>query len=722
MAILIDLKRVDFEYDIWTLVREFCPHTEVLVNSTEKLAENDYIEYVVKVVFDEVNSKVLASILAPEASDTCKCIDLEDCQSRMHDKFSNEGIADYLDRKSVKNEAKRLVYDVMKQQTGKDLPWGTLTGIRPTKIPMSLYERKKPLTDEAVYDYMKNNYYVSDEKIDLSRDIAKREIRILRNIDYRDGYSLYIGIPFCPSTCLYCSFTSYNIDAYKKKVDEYVDSVIKEIDYIANTFKDKKLNTVYFGGGTPTTLTAVQLDKLITKVKDSFDFTYVQEFTVEAGRPDSITREKLQVLKKHGVSRISINPQTMKQETLDIIGRKHTVSQVIDAFNMAREEGFDNINMDFIVGLPNEGIEDVRYTMEETLKLNPDSITVHSLAIKRAARLNMFKDEYKELSIENNKEIMSLTAEYAKKMGMKPYYLYRQKNIAGNMENVGYAKEGCEGIYNILIMEEKQTIIALGAGAVTKSVYPDGDRIERVDNVKNVDLYIERIDEMIERKINFFQRVLSDHKAKANPNSTYAVRQALKKDVPDAVEHGIYVSNMACLIGKELGLPEKMVYELAVAGMLHDIGKLRLSNYMYGRNEDSFVVEQLRYVRMHSKLSADILKERDYSDFVIESILYHHENFDGSGYPDNLQGESIPLGARILRVCDVFIALTSDRPYRKAFDKDTAVTLMIDEVKNFDMGVFLAFLKVVHDIDLNKDIRKLSVGIGNDIGGKDEVK
>ena len=722
MAILIDLKRVDFEYDIWTLVREFCPHTEVLVNSTEKLAENDYIEYVVKVVFDEVNSKVLASILAPEASDTCKCIDLEDCQSRMHDKFSNEGIADYLDRKSVKNEAKRLVYDVMKQQTGKDLTWGTLTGIRPTKIPMSLYERKKPLTDEAVYDYMKNNYYVSDEKIDLSRDIAKREIRILRNIDYRDGYSLYIGIPFCPSTCLYCSFTSYNIDAYKKKVDEYVDSVIKEIDYVANAFKDKKLNTVYFGGGTPTTLTDVQLDKLITKVKDSFDFTYVQEFTVEAGRPDSITREKLQVLKKHGVSRISINPQTMKQETLDIIGRKHTVSQVIDAFNMAREEGFDNINMDFIVGLPNEGIEDVRYTMEETLKLNPDSITVHSLAIKRAARLNMFKDEYKELSIENNKEIMSLTAEYAKKMGMKPYYLYRQKNIAGNMENVGYAKEGCEGIYNILIMEEKQTIIALGAGSVTKYVYPDGERIERVDNVKNVDLYIERIDEMIERKINFFQRVLSDHKAKANPSSTYAVRQALKKDVPDAVEHGIYVSNMACLIGKELGLPEKMVYELAVAGMLHDIGKLRLSNYMYGRNEESFVVEQLRYVRMHSKLSADILKERDYSDFVIESILYHHENFDGSGYPDNLQGESIPLGARILRVCDVFIALTSDRPYRKAFDKDTAVTLMIDEVKNFDMGVFLAFLKVVHDIDLNKDIRKLSVGIGNDIGGKDEVK
>ena len=722
MAILIDLKRIDFEYDIWTLVREFCPHTEVLVNSTEKLAEDDYIEYVVKVVFDEVNSKILAFVLAPETSDTCRCIDLEDCQSRMHEKFADEGEADFLDRKSIKNQAKRLVYNVMKNQTGKELPWGTLTGIRPTKIPMSLYERKKSYDDEQVYEYLKDIYYVSDEKINLSRDIAKREIKILRNIDYKEGYSLYIGIPFCPSTCLYCSFTSYNIDAYKKKVDEYVDSVIKEIDYVANAFKDKKLNTVYFGGGTPTTLTDVQLDKLISKVKNSFDFTYVQEFTVEAGRPDSITREKLKVLKKHGVSRISINPQTMKQETLDIIGRKHTVTQVVDAFHMAREEGFDNINMDFIVGLPNEGIEDVRYTMEETMKLCPDSITVHSLAIKRAARLNMFKDEYKELSIENNKEIMDLTAEYAEKMGMKPYYLYRQKNIAGNMENVGYAKDGCEGIYNILIMEEKQTIIALGAGSVTKYVYPDGERIERVDNVKNVDLYIERIDEMIERKINFFQKVLDNQKEKSGTSNTYVVRQALKKDVPDAVEHGIYVSNMACLIGKELGLPEKMVYELAVAGMLHDIGKIRLSNYMYGRNEESFVVEQLRYVRMHSKLSADILKEREYSDFVVDSILYHHENFDGSGYPENLRGESIPLGARILRVCDVFIALTSDRPYRKAFDKDTAVTLMIDEVKNFDMGVFLAFLKVVHEIDLNRDIRKLSVGIGSEIGGKDEVK
>ena len=264
--------------------------------------------------------------------------------------------------------------------------------------------------------------------------------------------------------------------------------------------------------------------------------------------------------------------------------------------------------------------------------------------------------------------------------------------------------------------------MALGAGSVTKYVYPDGEQLERVDNVKNVDQYIERIDEMIERKINFFHKVMTKSDEEKNVSSSYVVRQALKKDVPEAIEHGIYVSNMAKYIARELGLPEKMVYELSVAGVLHDIGKLQLSNYMYGNGGEGFVVEQLRYVRMHSKLSADILKKKDFSDFVIESILYHHENYDGSGYPDNLQGESIPLGARILRVCDVFIALTSDRPYRKAFDTETAVTLMIDEVKNFDMKVFLAFLKVVHEIDLNRDIKKLYMGTDSSLGGRDEVK
>ena len=243
-----------------------------------------------------------------------------------------------------------------------------------------------------------------------------------------------------------------------------------------------------------------QLDRLITALKGKFDFTTVKEFTVEAGRADSITREKLEVLYRHRVSRISVNPQTMKQETLDIIGRRHTVQETEQAFKLARECGFDNINMDLIVGLPGEDKAMVEHTLEEVRRLAPDSLTVHSLAVKRAARLNMFKDKYQEMTFENNQEIMDMTMKTAYEMEMGPYYLYRQKNMKGNFENVGYAKVDKAGIYNILIMEEKQPIIALGAGGSSKLVFDHGRRIERAENVKDVTNYISRIDEMIERK------------------------------------------------------------------------------------------------------------------------------------------------------------------------------------------------------------------------------
>ena len=245
---------------------------------------------------------------------------------------------------------------------------------------------------------------------------------------------------------------------------------------------------------------------MITRLKKTFDFSTVQEFTVEAGRPDSITREKLQVLKNHGVTRISINPQTMKEETLKLIGRRHTVEDVKERFQMAREMGFDNINMDLIIGLPEEGLEDVRTTMEEVKALAPDSVTVHSLAIKRAARLNTMKEVYKDLKITNTQEMIDLTAQYAREMGLEPYYLYRQKNMAGNFENVGYAAPGKACIYNVLIMEEQQTIIGCGAGTTTKRLFPEENRIERAENVKDVEQYISRIDEMIERK----RRLLSE--------------------------------------------------------------------------------------------------------------------------------------------------------------------------------------------------------------------
>ena len=346
----------------------------------------------------------------------------------------------------------------------------------------------------------KKTYCTSDEKISLALDVAKRELALLEPVNYEKGYSLYIGIPFCPTTCLYCSFTSFPIGKWEGKTKLYLDALFREMDYVAEKMKGRPLDTVYFGGGTPTSLNPGDLDALLCKAEAAFPTDKVREFTVEAGRPDSITQEKLEVLRKHGITRISINPQTMNQKTLDLIGRRHTVEDVREKFHLARGLGFDNINMDLIVGLPEETLCDVKNTMEEIKALAPDSVTVHSLAIKRAARLNMFKERYGNLKIENTQEMIDMTARYAEEMGMNPYYLYRQKNMAGNFENVGYAAPGKECIYNILIMEEKQTIMACGAGTTTKVLYPSENRIERAENVKEVEQYISRVGEMMERK------------------------------------------------------------------------------------------------------------------------------------------------------------------------------------------------------------------------------
>ena len=400
-------------------------------------------------------------------------------------------------RKEVKNILKRLLYRMLSEYTGQKLPWGNLTGIRPTKIPMALLEQG--WKNSEIAQHMRDTYYTSNEKTALAIMIANRERHILKDINFKDGYSLYVGIPFCPSICLYCSFSSSPLHLWRDKVDAYLDALCREIDYASEAFAGKELNTVYIGGGTPTTLEPCQLERLLTRLEQRFCFDRLKEFTVEAGRPDSITKEKLEVLRAHGISRISINPQTMNQQTLDLIGRRHTVEQTVDAFYLARDLGFDNINMDLIVGLPGEEYAQVEHTMQEIKKLDPDSITVHSLAVKRAARLRLFKEEHKEMTMTNNAQIMDMTSSYAKAAGLYPYYLYRQKNMAGNFENVGYAREGKAGIYNILIMEELQSILALGAGASTKMVW-DKDRIERIENVKDIKSYIERIDEMIERK------------------------------------------------------------------------------------------------------------------------------------------------------------------------------------------------------------------------------
>ena len=401
-------------------------------------------------------------------------------------------------RKENKDALKYALYQLLVKLTGRTLPWGNLTGIRPAKLAMGMIESGMKNTEAA--REMREKYLVSPEKTALAVTIANREREILKDIDYENGYSLYIGIPFCPSICLYCSFSSYPLKVWEKRTDEYVEALCKEIRETAFLMQGRKLDTIYIGGGPQTPHLPHQLRKLLDTLGEAFGYEGLAEFTIEAGRPDSITREKLQAIREYPVTRISVNPQTMNQETLDLIGRRHTVEQTREAFYLARELGYDNINMDLIVGLPGEDISMVERTLEQIQELAPDSMTVHSLAVKRAARLNIFKEKYQEMSFENNQEIMDLTMKTAYEMGMGPYYLYRQKNMKGNFENVGYAKVDKAGIYNILIMEEKQPIIALGAGGSSKLVFDHGKRIERVENVKDVSNYISRIDEMIQRK------------------------------------------------------------------------------------------------------------------------------------------------------------------------------------------------------------------------------
>lgn len=465
-----------FIYDIHSLVSAFFPGQEIKVITPET------------VVRDKIVKKAEPQMVLQFGKEQVSCKIREKCYSW---NCSTTAKTEY------KNELKKFLYCSLKEYTGQELPWGNLTGIRPTKIAMTMLEEGKK--EEEIGSFLRTEHFVSEEKIALGIDIAKREKALLDTLHYEDGYSIYIGIPFCPTTCLYCSFTSYPICSWHARVGEYLDALEKEIDFLAAFYQEKKLDTIYIGGGTPTTLEADELERLMKKIHASFDFSYVKEFTVEAGRADSITREKLEVLYRAGVSRISINPQTMKQETLKLIGRHHTVEQVKEAFSLAREVGFDNINMDTILGLPGETPEDVQRTFAEIEKLHPDSLTVHSLAIKKASRMQKWIEENGISSLHNTDGCMKIAGESAAAMQMKPYYLYRQKHMSGNFENVGYADEGKFGLYNVLIMEEKQTIVALGAGSISKRVFPDG-RIERSENAKDLDTYMSNIEEMIRRK------------------------------------------------------------------------------------------------------------------------------------------------------------------------------------------------------------------------------
>lgn len=404
-----------------------------------------------------------------------------------------------------------MMYQLLSRATGVEPAWGMITGVRPVKLfHKRLDAGKSP--EETAREFAEH-FHVSQEKIELALETAKHEAPILKEAT-DDTYSLYISIPFCPSRCSYCSFVSHDIASKRAKeiLPVYVDKLCEEIELIGKTMAKIPitLTTVYFGGGTPTILSAEQLDQICRAVEESFDLSRLKEYTVEAGRPDTITREKLKVLKKYNITRISINPQTLNDEVLKGIGRKHTAQEIIDCFYMAREEGFDDINMDLIAGLPGDTVEGFCDTIDRIIALDPENITVHTLSIKRSAKYGASWEERKkalELGCKVG-QMVSYAQSHLMQGGWMPYYLYKQRNTLGNLENTGYCKKGYEGRYNIYIMDETQTILAAGGGSVTKLKSNRTGKLERIFNYKYPYEYVELFDEVLKRKervVDFFE-------------------------------------------------------------------------------------------------------------------------------------------------------------------------------------------------------------------------
>lgn len=388
--------------------------------------------------------------------------------------------------------------------------WGILTGIRPTKLLHKSLQQG--LTKEVAHQKLKSEYLITDEKIALMQAIVDRQLSVVPDLyELEKEVSIYIGIPFCPTKCAYCTFPAYAINGRQGSVNSFLGGLHFEMRKIGEWLKENNVNitTVYYGGGTPTSITAEEMDMLYEEMHTSFpDVENIREITVEAGRPDTITPEKLAVLKKWKIDRISVNPQSYTQETLKAIGRHHTVDETINKFHLARQMGMNNINMDLIIGLPGEGVAEFQHSLDETAKLMPESLTIHTLSFKRASEMTRNKSRYKVASREEIVEMMDLGEKWTKEHGYAPYYLYRQKNILGNLENVGYSLPNQESIYNIMIMEEQQTIIGLGCGAASKFIDQDG-KINHFANPKDPKTYNESFEEYTNKKIAILNEIFN---------------------------------------------------------------------------------------------------------------------------------------------------------------------------------------------------------------------
>lgn len=469
----------EYKYEIEGIMKLFIPAVRFrLVFSDSFEEEKDYAHISVREEADGVLLSVTADYLGKK--------------EHREQRLSKE---DASDRELLLS---KMLFDAMSSITGIMPKWGVMTGVRPVKRVNRYIDAG--MSEAEIRELFKREFYCSEEKFDIAYRTAMIQREIMPSVT-DDSFSLYVSVPFCPTRCSYCSFISQTVSSGKKLIPEYIDLVCREIEYTAELSKELglKLDTVYFGGGTPASIEAGQLARLMKTIERSFDMSTVREYTVEAGRADTITREKLEAVRANGGSRISVNPQTLNDSVLEAIGRKHTAKQFLDAFELARQMGFEHINTDIIAGLPTDTPESFKATVDGLLELAPENITVHTLSIKRAADLNHAAEKQRILG--NPTGIMvDHAAEVLTENGYSPYYLYRQKNMLENLENIGWSKKGEESLYNIFIMEEIQTILAVGAGASSKLVDRKGGKLDRIFNYKHPLEYIKHFDHMLEMK------------------------------------------------------------------------------------------------------------------------------------------------------------------------------------------------------------------------------
>ena len=471
-------KNNSYHYEMENLIRVFLPDVKI-VRAEDTADEGDYCLLTLE------GNKISIRLSLEGRTYDSQGVFCLDCRA------FNESEDSYFERKMAV-----MLYDMLREITGYTPPWGILTGVRPAKLMTKLIASQG---QEKAVDYFINELKVSQDKTNLALMVSKNETPIIEG-SKADSYSLYVSVPFCPTRCSYCSFISHSNESAKKLIPEYVEKLCDEIAETAKIAKDLnlRLESVYIGGGTPTVLTASQLKKVTDTLSENFDLSDISEYTIEAGRPDSIDSDKLDVIKNCGCTRISIKPQTFSDSVLKEIGRNHTSAETVEAFAMARENGFGNINTDLIAGLPTDTLESFEKTLDKAVALEPENITVHTLALKRSSTI--VTEGKKTNSPTLTSDMLRLVQQKLTKAGYEPYYMYRQSKSLGNLENVGWAKKGFEGLYNIYMMEECHTILSVGAGAVIKLKAPHGNEIERIYNYKYPYEYIGNFQEILNRK------------------------------------------------------------------------------------------------------------------------------------------------------------------------------------------------------------------------------